>query len=369
MKIIKTLFLIVLIGGVLFATAYFIKTNSKSSLVYETEQLFEVDIKRETIVTGKLIPQDEIEIKPQISGIIETIYVKEGDQVQTGDLLSRIKVVPNEQSLNAAAGRVRNATIALASFKREYERSKKLFEKGIVAEQAFQSTELQYQQAQQELLNAESDLQIIKEGSLRGANLANTNILARVNGTVLEIPIEEGDQVIQSNNFNAGTTIATIADLNKMIFEGKVDEAEVAKLKIGTPLKISLGAVDDQELKAVLRFIAPKGTEDQGTVQFKVEADVELKDDFFVRAGYSANASIVLEEKKSAISLREALIQYDRKTQDPYVEIMIDDQEFERRDVELGLSDGINVEILKGINAEDKVKVWNKTEDREDDEA
>jgi HlyD family secretion protein len=186
-----------------------------------------------------------------------------------------------------------------------------------------------------------------------------------VPGTVLEIPVKEGDQVIESNSFNAGTTIAAIADLNKMIFEGKVDEADVASLQIGTPLSVSLGAVEDQELNATLTFIAPKGTEEQGAVQFKIEADMELNDSVFIRAGYSANASIVLERKENVPSLREAVIQFDRKTQDPYVEISVGDQKFERKDVKLGISDGIHVEILEGVSEEDEVKVWNRTEERD----
>jgi HlyD family secretion protein len=216
--------------------------------------------------------------------------------------------------------------------------------------------------------NAESDLKIIKEGSIGGSSSANTDIRATVPGTVLEIPVKEGDQVIESNSFNSGTTIASIADLNKMIFEGKVDEADVASLRVGTPLTVRLGAVENQELKAKLTFIAPKGTEEQGAVQFKIEADMELNDSIFIRAGYSANASIVLERKENAMALREALIQFDRKTQDPYVEILIGDQKFERRDVTLGISDGIHVEILEGVSAQDQVKVWNRTEEREENE-
>ena len=181
----------------------------------------------------------------------------------------------------------------------------------------------------------------------------------------MEIPVEEGDQVIESNNFNDGTTIATIADLSKMIFEGKVDEGEVAKLKVGTPLKINLGAVEGKELDAKLRFIAPKGIEETGAVQFKIEGDVEVNDDIFIRAGYSANASLVLEKKDSILVIPEALLQFDTKTDKPYVEIAdgpVEDQKFLRKDIEIGISDGVNVEIVSGLTESDKVKVWNKTE-------
>ena len=368
MKITKYLIIAIAIFGVLFSVAYFVKTNSKSAITYKTEQLEQQTIARETVVTGKVIPEDEVEVKPQIGGIIERIFIEEGNQVKTGDLIARIKVVPNEQNLNAAKGRVEKARISLATNKREFQRNQQLFEKGIISSADFSNIELQYNQAVQDVRNAESDLKIIKEGSIGGSSSANTDIRATVPGTVLEIPVKEGDQVIESNSFNSGTTIASIADLNKMIFEGKVDETDVASLRVGTPLTVSLGAVENQKLSAKLTFIAPKGTEEQGAVQFKIEADMELNDSIFIRAGYSANASIVLERKENAMALREALIQFDRKTQDPYVEILIGDQKFERRDVTLGISDGIHVEILEGVSAQDQVKVWNRTEEREENE-
>lgn len=365
-KISKYILISLFVFGVLFSAAYFAKTNSKSAITYKTEKLFTTTIEKETVITGKIVPEDEVEVKPQIGGIIDRIFVEEGDQVTTGDLIARIKVVPNEQNLNAAQGRVKKAQISFATRKKDFDRNKSLYEKGIISNADFIANELLFNQAKQDVLNAESDLKIIKEGSIGGSNAANTDIRATVPGTVLEIPVKEGDQVIESNSFNAGTTIAAIADLGKMIFEGKVDEAEVASLRVGTPLKVSLGAIEDQELDATLQFIAPKGSEEQGAVQFKIEADMVLNDSIFVRAGYSANASIVLDRKEDAFALREALIQFDRKTQDPFVEVMTGDQKFERRDVKLGISDGVNVEVLKGVSEEDQVKVWNRTEERDE---
>ena len=354
-----------LVLGALWAAAFFIKSNSKSAVTYETSKPFISNIEKKTVATGSVVPEDEIEIKPQISGIIEKIFMEEGEMVNAGDLIARIKVVPNEQSLNQSRGRVRNAELALSNIKIEYNRNKALFDKGVISSQDFNSLQLQYDQAQQELSNAKSDYQIIRRGSAGGSATANTNIRATVNGTILEIPVKEGNQVIQSNNFNDGTTIATIADLSIMIFEGKVDEGEVGKLQVGTPLKISLGAVEGAELDARLRFIAPKGIEETGAVQFKIEGDVEIKDDIFIRAGYSANASMVLEKKDSVMVIPEALLQFDKKTDKPYVEVAIgnvEDQKFERKDIEIGISDGVNVEIVSGITEEDEVKQWNKTE-------
>ncbi|WP_047246352.1 efflux RND transporter periplasmic adaptor subunit [Maribacter thermophilus] len=364
-KIVKYILIGVLVLGALWAAVFFIKSNSKSAITYETSQPFISSIEKKTVATGKVVPEDEIEIKPQISGIIEKIYLEEGAKVKAGDLIAVIKVVPNEQSLNQASGRVRNAELALNNAKIEFDRNKKLFDKGVISSQDFNNIQLTYNQAEQELNNAKADYQIIRRGSAGGSTSANTNIRATVDGTILEIPVEEGFQVIQSNNFNDGTTIATIADLSRMIFEGKVDEGEVGKLKLGTPLKISLGAIEGVELDAKLRFIAPKGIEETGAVQFKIEADVDVTDDIFIRAGYSANASMVLEKKEDILVIPEALLQFDKETDKPYVEVAVgsvDEQKFERRDVETGISDGVNVEIISGLSEEDKVKHWNKTE-------
>tara|TARA_B100000900_G_scaffold171453_1_gene145701 strand:- start:816 stop:1943 length:1128 start_codon:yes stop_codon:yes gene_type:complete len=362
MKILKYLGIALLVFGAIFATLYFIKTNSKPLVEYDVQTPMIQSIEKKTVVTGTVIPEDEVEIKPQISGIIEKLFVDEGDLVINGDLLAKVKVVPNEQTLNSAKGRLSNTLILLRNAEVEFKRNQSLFEKEIISKQQFDNAKLSYDQAEQNVKNARSDLQIIKLGSAGGSTIANTNIRATVAGTILEIPVKEGDQVIESNNFNAGTTIATVADLNKMIFEGKVDEAEVSRLTVGMPLTVKLGAIQDKDFDARLKFIAPKGNEDQGTVQFKIEGDVYLDNSIFIRAGYSANASLVLEKKDSIMGISEALLQFDKISNDPYVEVKNDKGTFERKNIELGISDGINVEIISGLSMEDKIKVWNKTE-------
>lgn len=362
MKNLKYIAIAMLVFGAVFATLYFIKTNSKPLTEFDLQSPTIQTIEKKTVVTGTVIPEDEVEIKPQISGIIDKLYVEEGDLVTNGDLLAKVKVVPDEQALNSAQGRLSNTLILLKNAEVEFKRNQSLFEKEIISKQQYDNAKLNYDQAQQNVQNARSDLQIIKLGSAGGSSIANTNIRATVAGTVLEIPVKEGDQVIESNTFNAGTTIATVADLNKMIFEGKVDEAEVAKLVIGMPLKVTLGAVQDKEFDAQLKFIAPKGNEEQGTVQFKIEGDVYLDNSVFIRAGYSANASLVLEKKDSVMVISEALLQFDKITNKPFVELKNDKGNYDRKDIELGISDGINVEVIKGLNMDDQIKVWNKTE-------
>jgi len=362
MNYLKKIGIGLLILGILFASAFFIKSNSKSSIVYETETLKIETIEEKIVATGKVLPEDEVNVVPQIAGIIEEIFVEEGDEVFAGDLIAKIKVVPNEQTLNSAEGRVKSAQIVMKNSKIEFERNKALYEKEIISEQEFNSSELRYSQDMQNLDNAKSDLQIIKLGSAGGSTITNTNIRATVSGTILEIPVKEGDQVIQANSFNSGTPIATIADLNKMIFEGQVDEGEVGKLFIDMPLVVTLGAIEDKEYDAKLRLIAPKGTEIAGAIQFKIEGDVYLDDEFVVRAGYSANASIVTDKKVDVLSISEALLQYDSKSKKPYVEIEVSDQKFEKREVKLGISDGVNAELISGVKQSEKIKVWNKTE-------
>ena len=361
MKNFKKFGLVFLILGIIFATSFFIKSNKKDITKYKTTQLNKVTIETKIVATGKVVPEDEVEIKPQIPGIIDKILVKEGDKVKAGDLLVKIKVVPDEQALNGAEGRVKNAKFVLENSETEFLRNKKLFSKGIISEQEYNNIELQYNQAQQNLKNSENDLQIIKLGSSDGSSVTNTNVRATVTGTILEIPVKKGDQVIQANTFNPGTTIATIADLNVMIFEGKVDEGEVSKLKKEMDLKVNLAAIENKTYPAKLKFIAPKGIEEAGAVQFKIEGEVFLDDEYIVRAGYSANATIITAKKENVNALSEAVIQYDLETKLPYVEIEVGDQQFERKDIKLGLADGINVEVVSGVSKDDKIKIWDLT--------
>ncbi len=367
MKIVRYIIIFIGVGGILFASAYFIKTNNKSKNTYKTELPERRNIIKKTVATGKVIPEDEIEIKPQISGIVDKLYVEEGDLIKNGDLIAKIKVVPNEQALNSSKGRLERAKINLENAKIEFDRNKSLYNDNVITKREFETVELNYNQSKQEVSNAYADLQIIKLGSVGGSSIANTNIRSTFDGTVLEIPVKLGQQVTESNNFNPGTTIAIIADLKKMIFEGKVDESEVGKLKNGMPLDINLGAVQNQKFNANLRFIAPKGNEESGAVKFKIEGVVYLDSLDVVRAGYSANASMILEKKDSVLSISESVVQYDRKTGQSYVEIEISEQKFERKDILTGISDGINVEVLSGISEIDKIKIWNITEPYEEE--
>ncbi|QFZ54053.1 efflux RND transporter periplasmic adaptor subunit [Oceanihabitans sp. IOP_32] len=368
-KTVKIIFVIVAIIALAFVLKYFRDANSKGVIEYKTESPFYTSINTKAVATGKLNPEEEIELKPQISGIVDEILVEEGDIVKKGDLIAKIRVVPNEQSLVSAKSRISSSKLSFDNSKILYERNKALFEKGVISQQDIENSELSFNQSKEALRQAQNDYQIIKRGSISGGSSANTNIVAQIPGTILEIPVREGDQVIESNNFNAGTTIATIADMSVMIFEGKVDEAEVGKLEEGKEIRVLLGAINDKVFPAKLTFVAPKGQEESGAVQFTIKADVDIEPNVNIRAGYSANAEIDIESKDSVLAIREALLQYNRITEEPFVEILKEDGKFEKSNVTLGLSDGINVEITEGVEENDKVKVWNKaSKDNEDDD-
>ena len=366
-KAFKIILGIVLLVALVFVLKYFKDANSKEVVDYDVEEPFYTSIKTKAVATGKLNPEEEIELKPQVAGIIDVIMVEEGDLVKKGDLIAKIRVVPNEQNVASANSQIRTARLSVDNSKTLYDRNKTLFEKGVISKQDFENSELSYNQTKEQLSQAQNNYQIIKRGSLSGGGSANTNIIAQISGTVLEIPVREGDQVIESNSFNAGTTIATIADMSKMIFEGKVDEAEVGKLEEGKDIKVILGAIAGKEFPAKLIFVAPKGKEENGAVQFTIKADVEIEQTTKIRAGYSANAEIELAAKDSVLVIKESLLQFNRITEKPFVEIKNEDDKFEKKDVELGISDGINVEILEGVAEGDKIKVWNKAT-KEDDE-
>lgn len=369
-KTVKIILGIVLLLLLVIVLKYFKDSNTKDVVDYKTELPFYTTLDTKIVATGKLNPEEEIELKPQISGIVDQILVEEGDLVQKGDLIAKIRVVPNEQALVSAQSRIKTAKFSYDNAKTLFERNKVLFEKGVISRQDFENNELSLNQAQENYAQAQNDYQIIRQGSISGGGSANTNIVAQIPGTILEIPVREGDQVIQSNNFNAGTTIATIADMSKMIFEGKVDESEVGKLDEGKDIKVVLGAINEKDFPAKLTFVAPKGIEESGAVQFVIKADVEVESSNKIRAGYSANAEIEVESKDSILVIKESLLQFNRITENPFVEILNEDGSFKTKNVEIGISDGINVEIIEGVEETDKIKVWNKAseENNEDEE-
>jgi len=376
MKRTGTVITLIIILLLALAGIYYIwQKDQEDPITYTTQQATKETIIKETVATGSIVPKEEVNIKPNISGVIDKIHVEAGDFVKAGDLIADIKVVPNVSSLtnaknNIASTRtsVETARLARDNQKTIYDRQKTLFDKGVIAanefdlaQNAYNNAQQRYKQEQVNLTSAQQNYDIIRTGTTSGlGNYAQTSVRATVAGMVLDVPVKEGNQVIEANNFNDGTSIAIIADVNKMIFEGKIDESEVGKIKEGLPLEITVGAFDNKKFDAVLDYLAPKGIADNGAIQFAIKGTLKMaQDSTFIRAGLSANASIILDRRDGVLSIKEALVQYDSKTQKPFIEIETGDQEFERRDVELGLSNGINVEVISGVSESDNIKVWN----------
>ncbi len=358
MKTFLKILVIFIILGLFGYTLYYLWDKSKEKpVVYKTEMPAYNNIIKKTVATGSVVPRKEIEIKPVVSGIISELYVEEGQMVKKGDLIAKIRLIPNMINLNNAVSRVDQAKINLEDARRNYDRQYELLKKGVIAKADFDSYETKFNIAKEELQTAKENLQLIKEGQIKKKG-APTNTLVRstISGMVLDIPVEIGNQVIEANNFNAGTTIATVADMNDMIFKGKIDETEVGKIKLGMPLILTIGAIDNTKFDAVLTKIAPKGVEENGAIQFEIEADVKLKNNQFIRSGYSANADIVLERAKHVLSIPEKLLHFEGDSV-TYVDVETAPQKFEKKIIKTGLSDGINIQILSGLNEKDKIQV------------
>ena len=357
MKKILRITLLVVIIGIFGWTIYFLYQKSKPKpVVYETKTAFVTDIIKKTVATGSVVPRKEIEIKPQVSGIIEAIYIEPGDVVKNGDLIAKVRIIPNMINLNNAEARLDQGKIDYDDAKLIYDRQKKIFDEGVIPAAVFQQSEIALNRAKSELNAAENNLQLIKEGVTKNSEFStNTLIRSTIEGMVLDVPVEQGNSVIESNTFNAGTTIAVVADMGEMIFEGEVDETEVGKIKTGMNLLLTIGAIEETKFNAHLEYISPKGVEENGAIQFEIKAAVELKDDYFIRAGYSANADIVLSRKDSVLAVEESLLLFEDDS--VFVEVETDPQVYEKRLVEVGLSDGINIEIISGLTKEDKIKV------------
>ncbi len=343
--------------AVFIATLFYLykKSNAKP-FIYQTEQAFTTNIIKKTVATGSVVPRKEIEIKPQVSGIVEEIFVEAGKKVHEGDIIARVRIIPDLVNLNNAEGRLEKAKIAFEDAKINYDREKKLLNEGVIAIAEFQQADVSFKNATQEVDAAEANLELIKEGvNKKSGKVTNTLIRSTIEGMVLDVPVKVGTSVIETNTFNAGSTIASVADVGDMIFQGKVDETEVGKIKPGMDLLLTVGAIENDTFHATLKYIAPKGVLENGAVQFEIKADVRLKHDQFIRAGYSANADIVLERKDKVLAIKEGLLLFEGDS--AYVEVETAPQKFTKRLIKTGLSDGINIQIISGLTIKDKIKV------------
>ena len=355
MKKFKKYLIIILAVALLGGTfVYLFRRSQPKKEQYATLEVTRMDIVKSTVVTGKIQPRDEVNVKPQISGIISQLYKEAGQTVKKDEIIAKVKVIPDMTSLSSAQSRVRLAEVNLKQAQTNYDREKKLYDKSLVSADEYEKVLQQLDQAKEELASAKETLEIVRDGvSSSNAQGSSTLIRSTISGLILDIPVKVGTSVTLSNTFNDGTTIATVADMNDLIFDGNIDETEVGRLSTGMPVVISIGALQDLSFEASLEYISPKAKENNGANQFEIKASVKIPDDVTIRSGYSANATIVLQSAENVVAVSEAAIQFEGE--DTYVWLETP-AGYERRDVTTGLSDGLNIEIREGLQPGDKVR-------------
>jgi len=356
-KVFKFIIIGLLAVGVISTFVFLWKKSQPKETKYEIVEVNPGTIMKKTVATGKVEPRNEILIKPQLSGIISEIYKEAGDKVKAGDVIAKIKLIPDMVTLNSAESRVVRAQLAFDQTVRNYERDKKLYQEKVISREEFEKSELQYKNDQAELKAAKDNLSLTRDGITSDKTLlSNTMVRSTINGTILDIPVKVGNSVIQSNNFNDGTTIAAVANMNDMLFVGKLDETEVGRIKVGMPMDITIGAIQGTKLNAVLEYIAPKGVESNGAIMFDMKAAVSVTDDVYIRAGYSANAEIIFDKAEKVITIPESCVEFSADTAFVHVLKTEEPQTFEKKRVKTGLSDGINIEIKSGLKVKDKIR-------------
>lgn len=353
--ILMALVAVIFIGTFVFL---YIKSQPQPE-VYDEFTLQRMDIRKTTVVTGKIEPRNEVNVKPQISGIITEILKEAGETVQEGEVIAKVKVIPDMGSLSAAQSRLRLAEINRKQAQTDYDREKALFDKGLVAADEYDKIAQALRQAREEVDAAQDNLEVVRDGvSKSNASASSTLIRSTITGLILDIPVKVGNSVILANTFNDGTTIATVANMNDLIFRGNIDETEVGRLSTGMTMKITIGALQDLKFDARLEYIAPKATDQNGANQFEIKAAVNLPSNATnIRSGYSANAEIVLAEAKNVLAVQESAIEFDGN--DTYVYVIKgegDKQTYERRKVQTGISDGINIEIRSGVKPNERIR-------------
>ncbi len=350
---------IVLIAALFVGTFVFLYQKSKPKLeVYEIHTTSLADLEKKTIVTGKIEPRDEVNIKPQISGIVAELYKTAGEMVRKDEVIAKLKVIPEMASLSSAENRVRLGEITLRQAKTDHERMKKLYDERVISAEEYERSEVALRQAEAELSASRDALNILREGiSLSNAKMSTTLVRSTIDGLILDVPVKVGNSVILSNSFNDGTTVATVADMSNLIFRGSIDETEVGRITEGMPVVITVGALQDLRLEARLEYISPKGVETNGANQFEIKAAIVVPEGQTLRSGYGANAEIVLDRVQQAVSVPESALDFVGDT--TFVYLLTDSvprQRFERRQVVTGLSDGIRVEIKSGLSVGEKVR-------------
>lgn len=357
-KFLKITLLVILTAGIIGTFVFLWMKSRPKVVVYETVTAEVADLQKTTVATGKVEPRDEILIKPQISGIIDEVYKEAGQNIRKGEVIAKVKVIPELGQVNSAESRVRLAEINEKQAQTDFDRIEKLYNDKLISREEFEKSEVALKQARVEVQTAKDALEIIKEGITKNsASLSSTLIRSTIDGLILDVPVKAGNSVIMSNTFNDGTTIATVANMNDLIFKGKIDETEVGRIHEGMPVKLTIGALQNLTFEAILEYISPKGVEENGANQFEIKAAVSVPDSVQIRSGYSANAEIVLQRAQQALAVPESVIEFSGDS--TFVYIMTDsvpEQKFKRTQVTAGMSDGIKIEIKNGVTVKDKIR-------------
>ena len=357
-KFLKITLLVVLTAGIIGTFVFLWMKSRPKVVVYETVNAEITDLQKTTVATGKVEPRDEILIKPQISGIIDEVYKEAGQSIRKGEVIAKVKVIPELGQVNSAESRVRLAEINEKQAQTDFDRVEKFFKDKLISREDFEKSEVALKQARVEVQTAKDALEIIKEGITKNsASLSSTLIRSTIDGLILDVPVKAGNSVIMSNTFNDGTTIATVANMNDLIFKGKIDETEVGRIHEGMPVKLTIGALQNLTFDAKLEYISPKGVEENGANQFEIKAAVSVPDSVQIRSGYSANAEIVLQRAQQTLAVPESVIEFSGDS--TFVYVMTDsvpEQKFQRKPVTAGMSEGIKIEIKSGVTAKDKIR-------------
>ena len=359
MKKYKKLIIATIIALIFIGTFVFLWQKSQPKEVVYNEFTPEMnEVKKTTIITGKIEPRNEVNVKPQIGGIITQLMKEPGDYVQAGEVIAKVKVIPDMAQLSSAESRVRLADLNLRQAKIDYEREKNLYEQKLVSADEYDKVAQKLKQAKEELLASEDALQVVRDGvSKSNANASSTLVRSTISGVILDVPVKVGNSVINTNTFNEGTTIASVANMNDLIFRGNIDETEVGQLYSGIPMKITIGALQDLKFDASLEYISPKAVENNGANQFEIKAAVKVAKDDKIRSGYSANAEIVLAQVNKALTIPESAIEFSGDSTFVYLIKGEGAQKtYERHQITTGLSDGVNIEVKKGLTTKDKVR-------------
>ena len=357
-KFLKIALLVVIAALFIWTFVFLYQKSQPKVTVYETIVPEVTDLEKTTVATGKVEPRDEVLIKPQISGMIAEVYKEAGQSVKQGEVLAKVKVIPELGQLNSAESRVRLAEINAAQAETDFARTQKLYNDKLISAEEYEKGEVSVKQAREELQTAKDNLEIVKEGITKNsASFSSTLIRSTITGLILDVPIKVGNSVIMSNTFNDGTTIATVANMNDLIFRGNIDETEVGRVHEGMPVKLTIGALQNLSFDATLEYISPKGVEENGANQFEIKAAIAAPDSVQIRSGYSANAEIVLDRAQKTLAVPESTVEFNGDS--TFVYVMTDSvpvQKFERRPIQVGMSDGIKIAIKSGISAQDKIR-------------